>query len=81
MGSVFVLYLVSTALLVSVQGAQPARKPNIVFVLADDYGYNDIGYHGDQIKTPVLNRVSTSRIINNGKFCLFYNSCVVVMVG
>lgn len=33
-------------------------KPNIVFVLADDYGFNDIGYHGKnhltQIKTPCL---------------------------
>ena len=33
-------------------------RPNIVFVLADDYGYYDIGYHGTQIHTPNLNEVS-----------------------
>lgn len=32
-----------------------SKKPNIIFILADDYGYNDIGYHGSQIKTPNLN--------------------------
>ena len=30
------------------------ERPNIVFVLADDYGFNDIGYHGSEINTPVL---------------------------
>lgn len=34
------------------------KKPNIVFVLADDYGFNDIGYHGSQIKTPTLDQLA-----------------------
>ena len=34
-----------------------AQKPNIVFVLADDYGFHDIGYHGSEIKTPTLDKV------------------------
>ncbi|XP_060066093.1 arylsulfatase B-like [Ylistrum balloti] len=34
------------------------QKPNILFILADDYGYNDIGYHGSDIRTPVLNKLA-----------------------
>ncbi|GFO13309.1 arylsulfatase b [Plakobranchus ocellatus] len=37
-------------------------RPNIVFVLADDYGYYDIGYHGKQIKTPHLDDLCSSGV-------------------
>ena len=26
------------------------KKPNVIIIIADDYGYNDIGYHQDVIK-------------------------------
>ena len=32
------------------------KQPNILFILADDYGWNDIGYHGSEIKTPNMDR-------------------------
>ena len=27
-------------------------SPNIVMIIADDMGYNDIGYHNPEVKTP-----------------------------
>ena len=34
------------------------QLPHIIFILADDYGFNDIGYHGSEILTPNLDKLS-----------------------
>ncbi|XP_065838684.1 arylsulfatase I-like isoform X2 [Oscarella lobularis] len=38
------------------------QPPNIIFILADDYGYHDIGYHGSEIKTPNLDKLAESGV-------------------
>ncbi|XP_060790862.1 arylsulfatase B-like [Neoarius graeffei] len=36
--------------------------PHVVFILADDMGFRDVGYHGSEIKTPVLDRLSAAGV-------------------
>ena len=51
--------------------AEPARRPNIVLVMADDQGWGDIGYNGDpELKTPNLDALAKSGL----RFNRFYTT-------
>lgn len=42
-----------------IQGAEDARKPNIVFILADDLGYTDLACYGSKYyETPNIDRMA-----------------------
>jgi len=36
----------------------PFNRPNVVLIVADDLGWNDVGYHGSDIETPNLDRLA-----------------------
>jgi arylsulfatase A-like enzyme len=38
--------------------AQSAAKPNILYIVADDLGWADVGFHGAEIKTPTLDQLA-----------------------
>lgn len=42
--------------------AQPADRPNLVFIIADDCTYRDISCYGGQAHTPHLNQLATEGI-------------------
>src|SRR5262245_22404965 len=41
-----------------IEAAQPgALRPHIVYIVADDLGWKDLGFHGSDIKTPNLDKL------------------------
>ena len=48
----------------ALSGRVPAdQPPNIVHVIADDLGWNDVGYHGSDIRTPAIDRLASESIV------------------
>ena len=67
------LVLASLTIFISLENlyAQKAktRRPNIVFILADDLGYGDVGFNGQKlIRTPNIDRLAAEGV----KFPQFY---------
>eukprot|EP00058_Branchiostoma_floridae_P019574 XP_002605064.1 hypothetical protein BRAFLDRAFT_124136 [Branchiostoma floridae] len=46
-------------------GSKNATKPNILFIVADDLGWNDVGWHNPDVKTPVLDQLANEGVILN----------------
>ncbi len=39
---------------------QTPQRPNIVYIIADDQGWKDVGYHGSDIQTPTIDRLAAT---------------------
>ena len=48
----------------------PAPKPNVLLILADDLGWSDLGCYGGEIDTPNLNALAQGGL----RYTQFYNS-------
>jgi arylsulfatase A-like enzyme len=44
------------------KAGETEERPNIIFILADDQGWNDIGYHNPQMQTPHLDRLAAEGV-------------------
>ena len=43
--------------------ASNAVKPNIVFILADDFGWSDVGFHNSRMLTPNIDELASYGVI------------------
>ena len=39
-----------------------AKRPHVVFFVADDLGWKDVGYHGSEIQTPHIDRLAAAGV-------------------
>ena len=53
------LAVLTSCLRESVTAAEPAApRPHIVYIVADDLGWKDVGFHGSDIKTPSIDKLA-----------------------
>ncbi|XP_046547542.1 LOW QUALITY PROTEIN: arylsulfatase B-like [Haliotis rubra] len=55
--------LMILALFLSLLSLSSAQRPNIVFIVADDLGWNDVGFRNPDMKTPNIDKLATEGII------------------
>lgn len=70
-------YIFLSILFISIQSCNstnPSRisKPNILLIVADDLGWNDVGFHGSDIQTPVLDELAKESL----ELTRFYASAI-----
>lgn len=53
----------------SPESETPTKKPNIIFILADDLGYGDVGCYGGRIATPHIDRLASEGIRFTSGYC------------
>jgi arylsulfatase A-like enzyme len=53
----------------SAGGAASAAKPNIIFILADDFGLDDTGCYGGAFKTPHIDALAQAGIRFDNAYC------------
>jgi len=42
--------------------AETAARPNFIFIMADDFGWADVGFHGGNVATPNLDRLKVEGV-------------------
>jgi arylsulfatase A len=72
--SILLVGVLSITSQLAAQKKSPSKKPNIIFILADDLGYGDIGCYGQQkIETPNIDRLAKMGV----RFTDFYAGSTV----
>lgn len=71
---IFSLLILATGVSVSLHAQKKDPRPNIIFILADDLGYGDIGIYGQKkIETPNIDKLAKMGV----RFTQFYSGSTV----
>ena len=62
----FILFFNSVLL----HGSKSSKPPHILFILADDLGWSDVGFHGSVIKTPNIDKLASEGVILDNYYVL-----------
>lgn len=68
------LYYFTLVCLFATQSLLASERPNIIFIMADDLGFSDLGCYGGEIKTPNLDQLAAEGV----RFNQFYNEAKCV---
>ncbi len=67
-----IFFVLSTTPLVAAES--PAQRPNVVLIVADDLGYNDLGCYGASlVKTPVIDALASQGV----RFTDAHSTCAI----
>lgn len=55
-------WLAAAAFIANFASTLTDGQPHVVFILADDFGWYDVGYHGSEIRTPNLDNLSAGGV-------------------
>ncbi|XP_077981419.1 arylsulfatase B-like [Glandiceps talaboti] len=68
MKSLILAVLAGAVAIVILRSNKTVRPPHIVFILADDLGWNDIGWNNPEVKTPVLDELARGGVLMNNTY-------------
>ena len=71
---IILLFFLCVLMVSNLYGAPPSTKPNIVFVLVDDWGFAEAGFRNPAVKTPTFDDLATNGLILNRHYVFKYCS-------
>jgi arylsulfatase len=68
--SLLLFICLSCVVVTEAKTAEVTKRPNILIVMVDDMGFSDLGCYGEEIETPVMDKLAA----NGLRFTQFYNT-------
>lgn len=69
---VFVLFLLLSSATTFSRSEKEPVQPHIVFILVDDLGWSDVGFHGSKIRTPNVDVLAREGVILDNYYVQAY---------